>query len=411
MTGYTTPPTTANNDDSDTSPNLGIIAKSASAILPSNEGKSDLSDTPDSVVIRYALQSQARKLLPAHRVSDCARKIVPNVKHVKVVREREGKNRVSYRNLIKCGLLWACPVCAAKITERRALELQAGVARWHAEDGFVIFATYTMQHASNATLADSLSILQSSLRRFKSGRAYQDMTAEYGIVGTVRALEITYGDSGWHPHVHELIFVRPLSDRAVKRFIASSRDRWIKSLRAEGGNGIPDVAYTAKTAQTDIYDYVVKFGKHPAGAKWSIEREIVKSPSKLARRNGVTPFQMLELSMTEPRFEALFVEYVNTMHGVRQLVWSKGLKELLGLADVEDNQIADDAADSAYDVLATIEAADWYYMLNMSRGKFADVRAELLRIARTGTSEDIRAFVESFYRAELNATREQNYTE
>jgi hypothetical protein len=387
---------------------LGIIANSASANSPVGKGENAVSTTPinhtgattdkamDNMLVRFALQSVARRLLRGHRVGQCLRKIIPTVTDVKIVKSSEN-HRTSYRNLIRCGLLWACPVCAATITERRAKELQTGVANWHNQDGFVIFATYTAQHSSKASLSETLDILQTALRRFKSGRAYQSMIDEFGIVGTVRAIEITYGDNGWHPHIHELVFCLPMSKRSVKRYIEAARARWIVSLRSVGGDGIPNKAYDAKTADGEIYDYIAKYGHQPIGTGWTIEREMVKAPAKIARRGGVTPFQMLETADGDSRFANLFTEYVATMHGTRQLVWSKGMRERLGLEDEStDEKLADDGIDETKKLIYTIAAADWYSVLFKSKFN-GEVRAELLRLAMLGKIEAIESIIRRSY--------------
>lgn len=50
--------------------------------------------------------------------------------------------RAHYGNLVICGGVWVCPICAAKITERRRAELEGAK-----DDGLSKFmVTYTIQH-------------------------------------------------------------------------------------------------------------------------------------------------------------------------------------------------------------------------------------------------------------------------
>lgn len=390
-----------------TPPYLVILAKSASTFLPSAEGKTTVlassktdateieQKRTESMLIRFALQGVSRRILIGHRVGDCLRKVIPGVSAVRIVQSAHS-GAASYRNLIRCGLLWACPVCAASITEKRSQELQKGVANWQNRDGFVIFSTYTMQHNSSASLDATLGTLQRALKRFKSGRGYQDLASEYGIAGTVKALEITYGDSGWHPHVHELIFCLPMSTRQKNRFIDEARERWIVSLRKEGGDGIASKAYDARTADAEIYNYIAKYGRQPTNSRWTIEREIVKSPAKLARRSGMTPFQMLEIAEGEKRIADLFAEYAATMHGVRQLVWSKGMRELLLIEDEKaDGELAGEIEIDER-LIGTIQNADWYHVLYRSKFR-GEVRAEILRLATLGDTAAIDALIKDSY--------------
>jgi hypothetical protein len=48
-----------------------------------------------------------------------------------------------YKSLIVCGSVWMCPLCTAKISERRREELERAVSRHIAQNGAVYMATYT----------------------------------------------------------------------------------------------------------------------------------------------------------------------------------------------------------------------------------------------------------------------------
>ena len=72
---------------------------------------------------RFALQSQAAKLLPKERVKSCLRcRIDASILLVKYNKKRE---KAHYSNLQRCGSVWHCPVCASIITEKDAQKLKS----------------------------------------------------------------------------------------------------------------------------------------------------------------------------------------------------------------------------------------------------------------------------------------------
>ena len=111
---------------------LGNITKSYSADL------SDSKNTRSLRARRYALQSVVRDILPNSRTSKCHRYKTPN-KEIEVWRGVSAgvAGKAFYKGLMVCGSLWTCPVCAAKISERRRLELSEGLP--HARGGVSIY--------------------------------------------------------------------------------------------------------------------------------------------------------------------------------------------------------------------------------------------------------------------------------
>ena len=75
-------------------------------------------------------------------------------------------------------------------------------------------------------------------------------------------------------------------------------------------------------------------------SKWGLEEEITKGHIKKGRDNSLTPFDILRLSENDAEYSKLFREYADAFKGKRQLVWSKGLKDLLGIVEVTDEQLA-----------------------------------------------------------------------
>ena len=105
---------------------------------------------PSVVAFRYALQSAARDLVPSSRTRVCMRYRISKEKPVEVWHS-PGNESAHYGNLMTCGSVWHCPVCAAKITERRRIEIQQAVDSHLSSGGFVALDPTKENHVMGCT--------------------------------------------------------------------------------------------------------------------------------------------------------------------------------------------------------------------------------------------------------------------
>lgn len=346
----------------------------------------------NATLAKFYLQSLARELLPGEKVARCLRAIIPGQHEVGIERH-EATNSAHFTNLRTCDSVWACPVCAAKISERRAAELSAAATRWQAEYGFVALLTFTLSHHKGDRLADMLTAIRKAYRRFKSGKGYQYLLKKYGWFGSVAALEVTYGANGWHVHLHVLAFFHPLAGPTWREFPDAVKRRWLSVLAAEGCSADWTHGADVTDQHAHIAEYIAKFGKLPADSRWTLEREVAKAPVKKAREGGRTPFQLLaDYGDGDALAGRLFQEYAREFKGRHQLQWSPGLREYLGLGleQTDAEIVAEQEPDSVE--FARLNSADWYRILHLSR----DVRGELLVIAGKGDFQAFQAFLSGF---------------
>lgn len=327
--------------------------------------------------MRWALQSAARELLPDERVASCLRRVVPLRQWVDVLYSPKVK-RAHYRGLRVCGSVWCCPVCAAKITERRRVELtQAVIGNSQFKTALV---TLTLRHSQEDRLDVVLDALLSAYRFIKTGRQWQRFACDVGMVGSVRALEVTHGANGWHPHLHVLTF-QTGSPGDLEGFFT---ERWLAALAREGQEALSGPGVDVRTADRDVADYVAKYGKEPVDTdrpfRWTMEHELTKAPVKQAGFGGASPSQLLADYACHNDKEAgnRWREYALAFKGKRQLVWSRGLRDLLGLGQEQsDEEIAKQHEQVAF-VLAQMTLNQWRVVLAN------DARGELLEIAGSG---------------------------
>ena len=79
-------------------------------------------------------------------------------------------------------------------------------------------------------------------------------------------------------------------------------------------------------------------------AKWGAAEELTLTAKKEARsKTGRSPFQLLAdyAERDDKQAGALFAEYAQTFKGLRQLVWSDGLKKLAGVDAMTDEEVAE----------------------------------------------------------------------
>ena len=169
-----------------------------------------------------------------------------------------------------------------------------------------------------------------------------------GVVHKVRSFEVTYGDNGWHPHFHILMFNKYILVSADLRKNLS--ELWIKAcIRA--GLSAPSMKHGLDIRDGEYASQYV--------SKWGIEHEMTKGHIKKGKENGLTPFDLLQLSIEDEdvftkKPSKLFQEFGVSAKGSRQLVWSRGLKKILEIEEKTDEELAEETEKDAI-TLRTID--------------------------------------------------------
>lgn len=381
-------------------PPLGNNANLTAAVAT---GSPAAFDSALATVTRFALQSGARELLRGERVAGCLRWRAWGRDCVEVWHLPQHQ-RAKYVGLQTCGSVWMCPVCATKISERRKQDLEQALRLAHEAGLFVVMVTYTARHNASQSLGQLVGH-QKGKRGVNCGimgarglatgsRAIRKLYQEAGVVGSVRALEVTHHSTsaeveqqnGWHPHIHELLFL--------------TREDWYgrlwQGLRQEWGNALALVGMDANEhgvdftpADTDIAAYVAKFGH---ARSWNVEHELTKQVTKKGRSASWSPSDMLAAFTFGGDLQAgdWYREYAVTMKGNAQLRWSKGLRALLGMgAELTDQEVAEEEDGSLAVVLGVLSPKVWRQVVAN------DMRAQLLGVAASGDWEQVCRFVMS----------------
>ena len=360
-----------------------VINAKSSAAPPSENGF----DPVTARLERFALQSASRKILPTSRTAKCLRLVQKNAKpHVW---KSLTHGSAHYKNLQTCGSVWACPVCAAKISERRRAEVLAAIAAHEAKGGQVLLLNLTTPHG----MGDDIYALLGRMSRavdyvLRGSRAAKALYKRIGCLGTIRALEVTYGQNGFHPHFHILLFV----DRGLDLAQVEGEffELWKRGSHL-AGLGVPLRIRCPLQDGSHAAEYAAK-------GTWGLDREMTKGHIKKSRK-GYSPFDLLRrfafgtlpagASFEIPAAKAarVFRVYAEAFKGKRQFVWSKGLKALFGIQEIADEALAT-RADEESAFLGQIELEDW------KRVVAAEGRGLVLELARSGGWSAVQRYIQ-----------------
>ena len=330
---------------------------------------------------RFIFQSVTRKLLPESRTNNCLR-VRQGSKQIQVHKSIQ-YGTASYSGLQTCGSVWVCPVCAAKIAERRRAEIIAAMAAHDAAGGCMHMLTLTAPHQRGDDLEQLLANQAKALHSFWSDRQVKAVLYEMGTVGQIRALEVTHGrksthNNGWHPHYHVLLFngLEP----HLMRFESLRKEQmteWTLRLYAvwarvcvKAGLGEPSLQHGLKLDDGSRAAHYV--------SKWGLEDEMTKGHTKKALQ-GETPFDFLRALVADPEDKqaaALFIEFARVFKGKRQLHWSRGLKKRYAIGEKNDDELAQDKEDELAVLLGTLTIEQWRDVLAVEgRGTVLSIAA------------------------------------
>lgn len=181
--------------------------------------------------------------------------------------------------------------------------------------------TFTNSHSIADDLGSLLERQRAALRAFWKSRVVTAGLSRLGCIGRVSSTEVTFGHgSGWHPHVHVLLFIDGASDVDLLR--SEFCGTWFNCCERVGldcsmSRGLDIRGGEAAGA------YVAKLGLEVALA--------VRKRGRGVDRFGV--WELLQACDDGHTWAASrFVEFASVMKGRRHLVWSAGLRSNLALA-------------------------------------------------------------------------------
>lgn len=300
--------------------------------------------------------------------------------------------------------MWACPVCAASISERRRQNVRS-VLEWGNKEGFsFLFPTFTASHTRDDSLSDLLDSFYAALHSFKQSRLFRAFKLASGYVDSISGKDVTWGAlNGWHPHQHEfwMCNLSKFSGFDVQHWGNVLEVQWIKELEKKGLKGGVGIAFKMKlldlSSSKGIDEYLGK-----VGTAADLSSELVGASTKQGYKDYKTQhFTSVELlakaSAGDVRSGYLWREYVEAYSGRRQLVFGRVImrcyKDLFGTVPGSDFEVIqqESAVKPDEKVVIKIEPgrleAIWFYHREI----------EVLELVEVGRIDEASALIERSY--------------
>jgi len=338
----------------------------------------------DTRAVRYRGRAALQSITGVRSCFDCGRASVLTYGRVGV---RLTEGRAGFAGLSTCGRVWLCPVCNSKVMARRALEIGAVLA-WAQSKGYrVIWGSLTAHHTLETPLHDLLTVQRSAWRYMANGNAWRNA---FGVVGYIRAAELTDGANGWHPHFHPLIVWKG-SAAAGRDFAGKVTARWVEGVKLAGGSAMGGNAQHLEVLEpaaafTALAGYVTK-SQYTEG----LALEAVWSQGKSGNRDKATQSHWTLLSAISQGLadEVDRWEEVETAtKGHRMIAWSRGLRRLAGIGDERsDETLAAEEMGTADDTVCFLTGQGWAIV--QAQGS----AAELLNVVEQSGWSGLRAWL------------------
>jgi len=353
--------------------------------------------------VRYRLQRVAHHVLGhKHRIGFCHRGLGHDSAGAHI---RSSGGRHSFGGLAVCGNAWVCPVCATRIASRRADEVR-DLIRYSKAEGFIVeMVTLTVPHGlgdSAKFLADSVASAWRSLsghgswNRKGGPRSLPGIKHRARVKGYVRALEVTHGFNGWHPHLH-IIFI---SENGLMKHRVRIWELW-SSVCVNLGLGAPSLERGVDIQNGDkAGEYLCKFSddgellqtRQGQALRWDAADELTMANKKSGRNGSRKPHQILADAEFNHKDILLFREFAEAFKGKSQLQWTPGLKKWVGIGELTDSEIAESQSET--DLVFVIPSNFWKQIVKSSAS--GDRRSTILRLSETGGLQAVANYLSSF---------------
>lgn len=287
--------------------------------------------------------------------------------------------RAYYSNIIQCSSVHTCIVCNNRIMSKRSKEIaQAYDYFTDTLHGFVPMLTLTIPHKAGGSLEKQLKLINQAYKRLMDDRIMRQVWELVGKVGAIKGVDYTHGENGHHNHIHSLMFLekshhdiklpiarwttpkrkgmlRLLNEKQEQEYINKGLQSkinymsfsdfikfyWVKLCR-EVGLGMPSLKNGAVITEGDnVKSYI---------AKHKSAQEITNSRDKKAKGGNRNQWELLlDYQKGDKRAGVIFKEYARAFSGGKLLRWSNGLKALLLIEEIEDEEVqAEDESTESY---------------------------------------------------------------
>jgi hypothetical protein len=271
--------------------------------------------------------------------------------------ETDQGTRAGVAGLQSCGL-WTCPVCVRSVSAERAREVSKVLKAAAERKCSVAMASFTMSHRNGVSIRACWEALGKAWRSATSGSVWQKQKQQFGLVGWVRAVELTVGANGPHVHAHVLlVFDSLVSAEMQEEFAHRMWVRWNRTLTKHGFGGTEERGVDVRPVQL-TGESIEATASYIAKASL----EAVSSATKQGRRTSSrAPMQILADAVATGNADdiELFWEIEQACHGRKKLTWSNGIRDWAKLGkEKSDEEVANENKHG--ESVLVMPAATWH---------------------------------------------------
>lgn len=268
---------------------------------------------------------------------------------------RNGKSRAWVSGVYRCKHAWLCPTCAPAVAKRRQANVQRVVEATVERSGHFVMGLVTLSQGKKDRLADLKKMLTESFAAARRGAPWERIKTRAMIAGVLVAVEVTYGDHGWHIHIH---FGMPCLSGSEAEAMDAGRilvERFRRQIAARGGKtSTKGQGWQIAASPEAAGEYIAK------GASWELAGNAHKDEG-----DGDTIWDIVDdADQGDVDAFARFREYSEVMPRTRSCIVTKPMREKLGLDadDVPDEPGGQDF-DDAGAVVGHVASYIWHRFL------------------------------------------------
>jgi hypothetical protein len=175
--------------------------------------------------------------------------------------------------VLKCGRIWLCPICSAKIRNRRTQEISRAVVKWIKAGGSAYAVTFTPRHTRASRLAELMDALQGtrSAPRAEREAAHAEILAAKAGVEDARARRSAAREAARHGlgDAYDEVSAAQAALRAAKARRRAAKEAAGQAVPRGGKREAMEAAWEAGTAWVEGAEQRVAAARQaaPRGAK------------------------------------------------------------------------------------------------------------------------------------------------
>lgn len=304
----------------------------------------------------------------------------------------------SFKNIMHCGSQWICPTCSFKITQGRKIELAEGMKACRGKGLHVAMLTLTVPHYLGDDLKALIKKMGEAKHALWTNRNSRDyFENEFKLVGHITATEVKYSDrNGFHPHYHILLILDKQYTAEDLKIIESDIYELWSDKCVKKGLGKPSAEHgidlrMGSNNEDMLADYI---------SKWGLAEEMTQAHMKVGKKNkqSLTMWEVLDLSRMEAsvndKYSHIFKVYATAFKGKSQLHWSPGLKELLSVAEVKDEELANKEESEEQPIINVLMFTDFEWSiikkLRLQARVLNLIESDFMKFGMDSTFESVR---------------------